>query len=91
MANRFEQFLNTDDNLYLTDAISINGQLYHEEKALFLKLFMGDKNPMQEVDIQILLAMSGVVNAGIDCSSEIYSAVRLELSPSINGYLSGDG
>ena len=68
MAKRFEQFLNTDNNLYLTDAISIHGQLAHEEKELFLKLFMGDKNPIQEADIWILLVTSGVTNAGIDCS-----------------------
>ena len=80
MAKRFEQFLNTDDRLYLTDAISIHdGQLAHEEKALFLKLFMvGDAHPIQEADIRILLATSGVANAGIDCSEINSAGVRNE-------------
>ena len=82
MTKRFEQTMNSDDKLYLTDAISIHGQLSHEEKASFLKLFMGDENQIHDADIRILLATSGVANAGINCN-EIFSAVRIEFPPSI--------
>ena len=79
---QLELFLNIDDKLYLADAISIHGQLSHEEKAAYLKMFMGDELPFDSADIRILLATSGVANAGIDCS-EIYTAIRIEFPPSI--------
>ena len=82
MTKQLELFLNIDDKLYLTDAISIHGQLPHEEKVVYLKMFMGDKLPFKSADICIILVMSGVANAGIN-SSEIYTAIRIEFPPSI--------
>ena len=43
---------------------------------------MGDENQIHDADIRILLATSGVANAGINCN-EIFSAVRIEFPPSI--------
>jgi hypothetical protein len=82
LTKQLELFLNTDNKLYLADVISIHGQLSHEEKASYLKMFMGDAIPFEFADIRILLATSGVANAGIDCS-EVYSAIRIEFPPSI--------
>ncbi len=82
MTKQLELFLNTDERLYLADAISIHGQLTHQEKAAYLKMFMGNAIPFEFADIRILLATSGVANAGIDCST-IYTAIRIEFPPSI--------
>ena len=91
MTKQLELFLNIDDKLYLADAISIHGQLSHEEKVVYLKMFMGDALPFESADsIRILLATSGVVNAGIDCS-EVYTAIRIEFPPSIMDFCQEKG
>ena len=82
MTKQLELFLNIDDKLYLADAISMHGQLSQEEKAVYLEMFMGDGLPFESADIHILLAMSGIANAEIDCS-DIYTAIKIEFPPSI--------
>ena len=72
-------FLNTDGHLYKIDYMVIHGQLSQEEKAGYLKLFM-ETSPKR--DMRVLLATSGVANAGID-SSKIHTAIRIEFPPSI--------
>ena len=72
-------FLNSDDHFYNIDYMVIHGQLSQEEKAGYLKRFM-ETSPTR--DMRVLLATSGVTNAGID-SNEIHTAIRVVFPPSI--------
>ncbi len=80
-AKKIGGFLNVEDRFYTVDYITIHGELSHQEKAAYLKRFMAE-GEQAHGDIRILLATSGVANAGID-SREIHTAIRIEFPPSI--------
>ena len=82
-------FLNADGDLYKIDYIVIHGQLSQEEKAGYLKRFVADSSDRKH-DIRVLLATSGVANAGID-SKEIHTAIRVKFPPSIQDICQAKG
>ena len=63
--------MNDNNQFYTVDYITIHGELSHQEKAAYLKRFMAE-GEQEYGDIRILLATSGVANAGID-SREIHT------------------
>ena len=81
LGKRLESTLDMDDELYLVDGLVIHGMHSKEEKSAYLNVFMSERNTALG-DYRVLLATSGVANAGID-SNQVYSVIRTDFPPSI--------
>ena len=74
------EFLDSDPHLRSVEYIDINGEMPKKEKTLKIFHFVNGNDP--ECDFKILLATSGVGNAGID-SKEIRAVFRLDMPASV--------
>ena len=75
------EYLETDDETFLIDVMTIHGRQTRTQKASYLDLFVSDQTTLAH-DVRILCATSGVTNAGIDIK-HVRCAVRIEFPPSI--------
>ena len=81
VGKKVEEYLETDDETFLIDVLTIHGRQTRTQKASYLDLFVSDQTTLAH-DVRILCATSGVANAGID-SKNVRCAIRIEFPPSI--------
>ena len=81
VGKKVEEYLETDDETFLIDVMTLHGRQTRTQKASYLDLFVSDHITLAH-DVRILCATSGVANAGID-SKHVRCAIRIEFPPSI--------
>jgi superfamily II DNA helicase RecQ len=81
-AEKLDSFLDSKEELYEVDTLTLVGTLTMDEKAQYIKHFMSSENTTTEYNIKVLCATSGVGNAGID-SPDIRAVYRIDFPPSI--------
>ena len=81
VGRKVEEYLETDDDTFLIDVMTIHGRQTRTQKASYLDLFISDQMTLAH-DVRILCATSGVANAGID-SKHVRCAIWIEFPPLI--------
>ena len=81
IGKKVEEYLETDDETFLIDVMTINGRQTRTQKASYLDSFVSDNTTLAH-NVRILCATSGVANTGID-SKHVQCAIRIEFPPSI--------
>ena len=81
VGKKVEEYLETDDETFLIDVLTIHGRQMRTQKASYLDLLVSEQTTLAH-DVCILCATRGVVNAGID-SKHVRCAIRIEFPPSI--------